>query len=110
MPKLSGVDVCRRIKQENVTRLTPVILVSAVDGVADRIAGLAAGADDFLSKPVNPAELLTRVGAGAGVARSRRRVHLADRRRQASCLRLLSPNHNSWPREGHDLADVRLQT
>ena len=69
MPKLSGVDVCRRIKQDNATRLTPVILVSAVDGVADRITGLAAGADDFLSKPVNPAELLTRVGAVVRVKR-----------------------------------------
>ena len=69
MPKLSGVEVCRRIKQDNTTRLTPVILVSAVDGVADRIAGLAAGADDFLSKPVNPAELLTRVGAVVRVKR-----------------------------------------
>ncbi|MGH9240692.1 MAG: response regulator [Vicinamibacterales bacterium] len=69
MPKLSGVDVCRRIKQDSATRLTPVILVSAVDGVADRISGLAAGADDFLSKPVNPAELLTRVGAVVRVKR-----------------------------------------
>jgi putative two-component system response regulator len=69
MPKLDGIEVCKRIKQDNTTRLTPVILVSAVDGVADRIAGLAAGADDFLSKPPNAAELLTRVGAVVRVKR-----------------------------------------
>jgi DNA-binding response OmpR family regulator len=63
MPKLSGVDVCRRIKQDNATRLTPVILVSAVDGVADRITGLAAGADDFLSKPFSFVVLVARLRA-----------------------------------------------
>jgi len=69
MPGLSGVEVCKRIKSEQATRLTPVILVSAVDGVEDRIAGLAAGADDFLSKPPDVNELLTRVGAVVKVKR-----------------------------------------
>jgi putative two-component system response regulator len=69
MPGLNGVEVCRRIKGEQATRLTPVILVSAVDGVQDRIAGLAAGADDFLSKPPDATELLTRVGAVVKVKR-----------------------------------------
>jgi len=69
MPGLNGVEVCRRIKGEQATRLTPVILVSAVDGVEDRIAGLAAGADDFLSKPPDVNELLTRVGAVVKVKR-----------------------------------------
>jgi cyclic di-GMP phosphodiesterase len=69
MPGLNGVEVCRRIKGEQATRLTPVILVSAVDGVEDRIAGLAAGADDFLSKPPDANELLTRVGAVVKVKR-----------------------------------------
>ena len=69
MPGLNGVEVCKRIKSEQATRLTPVILVSAVDGVEDRIAGLAAGADDFLSKPPDANELLTRVGAVVKVKR-----------------------------------------
>jgi len=69
MPKLNGIEVCRRIKQDESTRLTPVILVSAVDGLSDRIDGLAAGADDFLSKPPNVNELLTRVGAVVRVKR-----------------------------------------
>jgi len=69
MPGLNGVEVCQRIKREEASRLTPVILVSAVDGVEDRIAGLAAGADDFLSKPPDVNELLTRVGAVVRVKR-----------------------------------------
>ena len=69
MPKLNGIEVCRRIKQDGATRLTPVILVSAVDGLSDRIDGLAAGADDFLSKPPDVTELLTRVGAVVRVKR-----------------------------------------
>jgi putative two-component system response regulator len=69
MPRMNGVEVCRRIKQDGATRLTPVILVSAIDSVEDRIAGLAAGADDFLSKPPDITELLTRVGAVVRVKR-----------------------------------------
>ena len=69
MPGLNGVEVCRRIKGDPSTRLTPVILVSAVDGIEDRVAGLAAGADDFLSKPPDAKELLTRVGAVVRVKR-----------------------------------------
>ena len=69
MPGLNGVEVCQRIKRDEASRLTPVILVSAVDGVEDRIAGLAAGADDFLSKPPDVNELLTRVGAFVRVKR-----------------------------------------
>ena len=69
MPKLTGIEVCRRIKRDGATRLMPVILVSAVDGVADRIEGFAAGADDFLSKPPDSGELLTRVGAVVRVKR-----------------------------------------
>ena len=69
MPKLDGIEVCRRIKRDGATRLTPVILVSAVDGVADRIEGFSAGADDFLSKPPDQGELLTRVGAVVRVKR-----------------------------------------
>jgi putative two-component system response regulator len=69
MPGLNGVEVCRRIKSDPATRLTPVILVSAVDGIEDRVAGLAAGADDFLSKPPDAKELLTRVSAVVRVKR-----------------------------------------
>jgi putative two-component system response regulator len=60
MPKLSGYEVCERIKHNPATRLTPVVLITALDGREDRIRGINAGADDFLTKPVDPHELRAR--------------------------------------------------
>lgn len=57
----NGFDVCRRIKQDRATRLTPVILITALDAREARIEGLESGADDFLTKPVDPHELLARI-------------------------------------------------
>ncbi|MGH6860710.1 MAG: PleD family two-component system response regulator [Phyllobacterium sp.] len=61
MPGLDGFEVCRRLKSRATTLHIPIILVSALDGDADRITGLNFGADDFLTKPVNDLQLLARV-------------------------------------------------
>ena len=61
MPDVSGLDVCASLKNVAETCLTPVVLVSALQERATRIEGLEAGADDFLSKPVDPQELYARV-------------------------------------------------
>ena len=61
MPKLDGFEVCRRLKSDRATRLTPVVLVTGLSELADRIQGIEAGADEFLSKPVHPHELRARV-------------------------------------------------
>jgi putative two-component system response regulator len=61
MPSLDGLEVCRRLKGDPSTRLTPVVLVTGQTELSDRIRGLEAGADEFLSKPVHPHELLARV-------------------------------------------------
>jgi putative two-component system response regulator len=61
MPKMDGYEVCSRMRLNLATRLIPVILVTSLDDRADKIRGLDAGADDFLSKPVNHTELLARV-------------------------------------------------
>src|SRR5207302_724992 len=61
MPDVSGFDVCRELKSNPSTRLVPVVLITALGGAEDKIQGLEAGADDFLTKPVNAQELHARV-------------------------------------------------
>ncbi|MGB7682529.1 MAG: HD domain-containing phosphohydrolase [Candidatus Acidiferrales bacterium] len=60
MPGLDGFEVCRRIKAAPETRLTPVVLITGLSATSDRIQGINAGADDFLSKPIDFNELLAR--------------------------------------------------
>jgi len=61
MPGMDGFEVCRRLKQEPATRHIPVVLVTALDGRRDRLTGLEAGADDFLTKPIDDVALFARV-------------------------------------------------
>jgi putative two-component system response regulator len=60
MPGINGFEVCRRIKASPETRLTPVVLITGLSQAEDRIKGINAGADDFLSKPIDMNELLAR--------------------------------------------------
>ena len=82
MPGLSGYDVCRRLRADPATALLPIVLVTSLDPQQERVKGIEAGADDFLPKPINQAELFARV-------RSLLRVKsLQDEvRRQASALK-----------------------
>ncbi len=61
MPKMSGFEVCKRIKNAPETSHIPVIMVTALSEFADIERGIDSGTDDFLSKPINKLELLTRV-------------------------------------------------
>jgi class 3 adenylate cyclase len=61
MPQMSGYEVCRKIRDNPATRILPVVMVTALDPGEERVKGLEAGADDFLTKPINQAELLARV-------------------------------------------------
>jgi putative two-component system response regulator len=61
IPGLNGIEVCRRVRQDATTRLTPVIFITGLEARELRVEGLKAGADDFLTKPVDPQELLARV-------------------------------------------------
>lgn len=61
MPGMSGYDLCRQIKSAPEYRMIPVVMVTALHEVSDRVRALEAGADDFLSKPVDASELIVRV-------------------------------------------------
>jgi len=61
MPRMSGFEVCRRIKENAQTSSIPVVMVTALNELGDIERGVDCGADDFLSKPVNKLELTTRV-------------------------------------------------
>ena len=61
MPGMGGLEACRLLKGDPATRLIPVLLLTGSGGVEDRVRGLEAGADDFLSKPPERLELLARV-------------------------------------------------
>lgn len=61
MPGIDGIEVCRRIKNDSQTHHIPVVMVTALDQPEDRVKGLEAGADDFLTKPVNDLALFCRV-------------------------------------------------
>ena len=61
MPRMSGFEVCKRIKNDPKTSDIPVIMVTALNEFGDIERGIDSGTDDFLSKPVNKLELLTRV-------------------------------------------------
>jgi DNA-binding response OmpR family regulator len=61
MPVMDGFTVCRILKDHEVTRLIPIVIMTALDAREDRIKGIKAGADDFLTKPVHEEELLARI-------------------------------------------------
>ena len=61
MPRMSGFEVCRKIKDDPRTRAVPVMMVTALNELGDIERGVESGTDDFVTKPVNKLELLTRV-------------------------------------------------
>src|SRR3954464_11452982 len=67
MPEMDGCELCRAIRAGAVQSYIYAILLTAHDQIEEKIAGLAAGADDFIAKPFNPAELLARVRTGERV-------------------------------------------
>jgi len=85
MPQMSGYEVCRAIRADPATGLLPVVMVTALDPSEERVKGIEAGADDFLSKPINQPELLARV-------RSLLRVRALHRKVEAQAAELAGWN------------------
>ena len=61
MPKMSGYEVCKILKNDPETQFIPIVMVTALTSVEDKIRGIEAGADDFISRPFNKTELMARV-------------------------------------------------
>lgn len=74
MPRMSGFEVCRRIKGEPATRDIQVIMVTALDEVGDHERAVECGTDEFLTKPVNRVELITRVRSGLRLRHLKKRL------------------------------------
>ncbi|HXZ93290.1 MAG TPA: response regulator [Burkholderiales bacterium] len=83
MPGPSGFEICKKLKSGHATALMPIVLVTALEDKESRVKGIEAGADDFLSKPVNPPELLARVQTLRRLHETRREL---DSRRQLAQL------------------------
>lgn len=79
MPGMDGFEVCRKIRAELCTKEVPIVMVTALDDQAARLSGFEAGADGYVTKPFNLAELRSRVGAITRLNRYRR---LADQQHQ----------------------------
>jgi two-component system phosphate regulon response regulator PhoB len=63
LPSLTGIEICKRLRWEQETKNTPIIMLSARGEEGDRIRGLDAGADDYMVKPFSPSELVARIKA-----------------------------------------------
>jgi two-component system phosphate regulon response regulator PhoB len=82
LPEMNGEEVCRRLKLDEDTAVIPVLMLTAKAQAADRVAGLEIGADDYMSKPFSPRELVLRVNAVLrrvqGAAKRNDRVEIGD--------------------------------
>ncbi len=86
MPGINGFDVCKKIKSDEKTKFIPVIMVTAKSEMADKIYGMDIGANDYITKPFNPDELLARVQAHLRIKALE--SELADRREVDVALKM----------------------
>ncbi|NVM57156.1 MAG: response regulator [Desulfobacterales bacterium] len=73
LPDISGLEICQRLRRNSYTADLPIIMLSAWVELSDKIRGLEAGADEYITKPVDPDELVARVGALLSAKGPRRR-------------------------------------
>ena len=80
MPRMSGFEVCRKVKENPTTRAIPVMMVTALNELSDVERGVESGTDDFVSKPVNKLELVTRVKSLLRVRHLKRQLDQTQQR------------------------------
>lgn len=92
MPNIDGFELCRRIKSNAETVLTPVVLITALEDRNDRVNGIQAGADEFLSKPIHREELVARVKSLLRYQQARKQLEQAQHERlQGTFKRYIAP-------------------
>lgn len=79
MPDLTGIEVCQRIRENSKGTYTYIILLTSISEKANVVKGLAAGADDYLTKPFDPEELLARAGVGRRIVDLHRQIETKNR-------------------------------
>ena len=88
MTGMDGYELCERIKQHDQLRFTPVLMMTALSSVDDKTLGLGVGADDYITKPFDPRELLARIGAMLRIRRMEQ--ELRQRNRELATLNALN--------------------
>ena len=104
MPRMDGFEVCRRLKANPLTTDIPVVMVTALSDIADRLRGLEAGADDFLTKPVNDIALFARVRSLVRLKRMMEELRL----REEICGRFGSQDEHTGHAEQIHNAQIML--
>jgi len=104
MPRMDGFEVCRRLKANQRTTDIPVVMVTALSDVADRLRGLEAGADDFLTKPVNDIALFARVRSLVRLKRMMEELRL----REEVCGRFSSDDAEEPPETEVEATSILL--
>ena len=99
MPEMSGYEVCRALRARKATELLPIVMVTALDPLEERVKGIESGADDFLSKPINQAELLARV-------KSLMRIRELHRQIEAQAVQLADWNSKLEERVNDQVAQL----
>jgi two-component system cell cycle response regulator len=98
MPEMDGFEVCRRLKSHIATAHLPIVMVTALDQPGDRVRGLEAGADDFITKPIDEMQLIARVRA---LARLKATIdELRNRANTTVALGMIAPYATPSPEDG----------
>lgn len=74
MPEMDGLELCRQLKERDMTRDIPVIFISSLDNTADKLSGFAAGGVDYITKPFHPGEVLARINTHLKLCRLQRQL------------------------------------
>jgi class 3 adenylate cyclase len=109
MPGMNGFEVCQQIKAREESVLTPVVLITSLESQQDRIRGLQAGADEFLSKPVNREELMARVRSLLRYQQARKQLEQAHKEQLRNMFkRYISPKWVDEILEHPEKAEITL--